>query len=106
MVIKMYNDLIRRTEAIEVIRSMTISLGGKLIFHQEAKESVINALKDVPSVDAEPVEYSMWQEHLAAQNTRYWTCLNCDTIGSPRWKRCPVCEAKMHMIVGKIPTIP
>ena len=52
-----------------------------------------------PAVDAEVVRHSMWLEHLGAQNTRYWTCLNCDTMGSPRWKRCPVCEAKMDMEV-------
>ena len=26
---------------------------------------------------------------------RIWDCSNCKTIGSPHWKRCPVCEAKM-----------
>lgn len=25
-----------------------------------------------------------------------WDCSNCKTIGSPHWKRCPVCEAKMR----------
>ena len=24
-----------------------------------------------------------------------WDCSNCKTIGSPHWKRCPVCEARM-----------
>ena len=27
---------------------------------------------------------------------RIWDCSNCKTIGSPHWKRCPVCEAKMR----------
>lgn len=26
---------------------------------------------------------------------RIWDCSECATIGSPHWKRCPVCEAKM-----------
>lgn len=26
---------------------------------------------------------------------RVWDCSECKTIGSPLWKRCPVCEAKM-----------
>ena len=26
---------------------------------------------------------------------RLWNCSECMTIGSPLWKRCPVCEAKM-----------
>ena len=24
-----------------------------------------------------------------------WSCSECQTLGSPMWKRCPVCEAKM-----------
>ena len=27
---------------------------------------------------------------------RIWDCSNCKTIGSPFWKRCPLCEAKMR----------
>ena len=58
---------------------------------------IADYIDDAPTVDVvgEPVIHSMWIKHLAAQNTSYWTCLNCDTMGSPRWKRCPVCEAKM-----------
>lgn len=25
-----------------------------------------------------------------------WCCSECKTLGSPQWKRCPVCEAKMY----------
>ena len=28
---------------------------------------------------------------------RIWDCSECKTIGSPHWKRCPVCEAKMDL---------
>lgn len=51
----MNNDLISRAEAIDVIRSMTVSLGGKDIFPREAKKSVLGALDDLPAIDAEPV---------------------------------------------------
>ena len=51
----MNNDLISRAEAIDIIRSMTISLGGKEIFHPEAKKSVVGALDEIAAVDAEPV---------------------------------------------------
>lgn len=27
--------------------------------------------------------------------TGEWCCSECKTLGSPHWKRCPVCEAKM-----------
>ena len=49
------NDLISRAEAIDIIQSMTISLGGKEIFHPEAKKSVVGALDEIAAIDAEPV---------------------------------------------------
>ena len=51
----MNDDLISRSAAIEIIRSMTISLGGKDIFTPEAKESVIGVLDEIEAVDAELV---------------------------------------------------
>ena len=27
---------------------------------------------------------------------RVWDCSECKTLGSPHWKRCPVCEAVMR----------
>ena len=56
----MNNDLISRAEAIDIIRSMTISLGGKEIFHPEAKKSVVGALDEIAAVDAEPVRHGRW----------------------------------------------
>ena len=45
-------DLIRRVDAMDVVRSLTVSLGGKQIFTPEAKASVINAIDYVLQVDA------------------------------------------------------
>lgn len=56
----MNNDLISRSAAIEIIRSMTINLGGKDIFHPEAKKSVIGVLDEIAAADAEPVRYGRW----------------------------------------------
>ena len=28
---------------------------------------------------------------------RVWDCSECKTLGSPQWKVCPVCEAKMDL---------
>ena len=53
-------DLISRAEAIDIIRSMTISLGGKEIFHPEAKKSVLGVFDDLAAVDAEPVRHGRW----------------------------------------------
>ena len=93
------SDLISRTEAIDVIRSMTISLGGKQIFHPEAKESVINTLDDLQSVDAEPVRHGFWKN-----DGNFLKCSECDrdftmydwegSVNAYYW--CPNCGAKMH----------
>lgn len=32
------------------------------------------------------------------QGVSWHECSNCTTVGSPRWKRCPVCEAKMNLL--------
>ena len=70
-------------------------------FSMNYKAVPLDVIEDAPTVEVvgEPVIHSMWIKHTAAQNTSYWTCLNCDTMGSPRWKRCPVCEAKMTVEV-------
>lgn len=90
----MQNDLISRSALLKNRTRMTEydETGCGVHVFVVKEEDVLNA----QAVDVEPVEYSMWLEHAGSQNTRYWTCLKCDTLGSPRWKRCPICEAKMN----------
>ena len=47
------------------------------------------------SADVEPVKRGRWLPQILL-GTRVWDCSECKTIGSPEWKRCPVCEAKMN----------
>ena len=44
------NDLISRKEAIEVISSMTVSVGGQDVLPEEGKKSVIETLDLLPGV--------------------------------------------------------
>ena len=46
------------------------------------------------TADVEPVKRGRWLPQIL-NGTRIWDCSECKTIGSPAWKRCPVCEAKM-----------
>ena len=46
------------------------------------------------SADVEPVKRGRWLPQIL-NGTRIWDCSECKTIGSPEWKRCPACEAKM-----------
>ena len=55
------------------------------------------AIKKMPKgiiADVEPVRHGRWLPQIVL-GTRVWGCSECKTIGSPQWKRCPVCEAKM-----------
>jgi len=54
----------------------------------------IEMINDAPTVDAEPVVRGRWITRNKGQNN-WCECSNCSTVGSPFWKRCPVCEAKM-----------
>ena len=47
-----------------------------------------------PTIDAEPVKHGVWLPQILL-GERVWDCSECKTLGSPYWKRCPVCEAKM-----------
>jgi hypothetical protein len=97
----MNNDLISRSALLATLDELYMvalrksGVSVESVYHLEHFAMLV---KDAPAVDAEPVEHSMWLEHPAAQKTKYWTCLKCDTMGSPRWKRCPVCEAKMEVM--------
>ena len=43
----------------------------------------------------EEVKYGRWLPQILL-GQRVWDCSECATLGSPSWKRCPVCEAKME----------
>ena len=47
-----------------------------------------------PTVDAEPVVHGHWVKYNFLGHDQF-ACSECQTLGSPQWKRCPVCEAKM-----------
>ncbi len=110
---KVSGDLVSRAEAIELVRSMTISLGGKEIFHPEAKKSVLCALDELPAVDAAPVVHGRWipeYEEMEVLVGVYgytqvknvltgWRCSVCDRCeGLPR-EEMPYCHcgAKMDL---------
>ena len=53
-----------------------------------------NDIELLPAADVEPVKRGRWV-HKILLGEQAWFCSECKTIGSPTWKRCPVCEAKM-----------
>ena len=49
---------------------------------------------EAPTEDAEIVVHGHWVKHNFLGHEQF-VCSECQTLGSPQWKRCPVCEAKM-----------
>lgn len=61
-------------------------------------EDVISSIENAPTVDAEPVVHGRWvakETMIRSPFAENYYCSECQTEGSPQWKRCPVCEAKM-----------
>lgn len=52
-----------------------------------------------PAADVEVVKHGRWLLQVLL-GQRVWDCSECKTLGSPHWKRCPVCEAKMEVDDG------
>lgn len=46
----------------------------------------------------EPEKTGRWIIHNDGGCNNWCECSECNTIGSPQWKRCPVCEAKMEPV--------
>lgn len=61
-------------------------------------ETLVSDLRGMTAADVEPVKRGRWLPQIVL-GTRVWDCSECKTIGSPQWKRCPVCEAKMDLEV-------
>ena len=54
----------------------------------------VQIVTELPTIDAVEVVHGRWIPH--NKGTNNWVeCSECNTVGSPFWKRCPVCEAKM-----------
>ena len=51
-------------------------------------------IDSIPAADVEEVRHGRWMPN-GIRGDQTWTCSECKTLGSPHWKRCPVCEAKM-----------
>lgn len=55
-------------------------------------------INELPTIEAEPVNHGRWLPQIPLGELVFF-CSECKTIGSPVWKRCPVCEAKMDLEV-------
>ena len=57
-----------------------------------AQRAILNA----PAADVAPVRHGRWLPQVVL-GEKAWDCSECKTLGSPHWKWCPVCGAKMDL---------
>ena len=88
-------EYIDRETAIKIAESYGLKNGSALGRHSGIADCIAEAISRIPAADVEPVKRGRWLPQILL-GTRVWDCSECKTIGSPVWKRCPVCEAKMN----------
>lgn len=86
-------EYIKRSEALDKCGWYN-TVNGKSICAVRKDE-----LAAIPAADVEPVTHGRWLPQILL-GERVWDCSECKTLGSPHWKRCPVCEAKMEVDNG------
>ena len=54
----------------------------------------VDDIVEIPAADVAPVVHGRWVGTDKGSVT-LWSCSECKTLGSPQWKGCPVCLARM-----------
>ena len=67
---------------------------GKPSLEIRGANAITDRIKSAPAADVEEVKRGRWIEQTISGEAT-WCCSECKMLGSPHWKRCPVCEAKM-----------
>ena len=57
---------------------------------------LISLLQNLGDIPGEQLVRGRWIPQIVL-GQKAWECSECRTLGSPYWKRCPVCEAKMEV---------
>ena len=55
---------------------------------------IIERIKSAAAADVVEVRHGRWLPQVVL-GQKAWDCSECKTLGSPHWKWCPVCGAKM-----------
>ena len=54
------------------------------------------AIRKIQAADVATVRHGRWLPQVVL-GQKAWDCSECKTLGSPHWKWCPVCGAKMDL---------
>lgn len=63
--------------------------------YTEAVEIARNIIRTLPAAAVVEVKRGRWVDRIMVGREHLWFCSECDTMGSPQWKCCPVCTAFM-----------
>ena len=83
-------EYIEREAAIDAVLDVYYDIPDIDLSGEKFEAAILN----IQAADVEPVKHGRWI-HKIALGEHSWFCSECESIGSPAWKRCPMCEAKM-----------
>ena len=87
-------EYIERGAAINRLLSVAVTGDVFGMGVQFGVDHAIAVLNDAPAADVVEVKHGRWITRNKGQNN-WCECSVCNTVGSPFWKCCPMCEAKM-----------
>lgn len=88
---------IEDTNLVEEIKSLRISVGGKDVFPDEAKESVLRIISEQPTADVVEVKHGEWENFEIPHMMRCSECGVSDLdIHRTKFAFCPYCCADMR----------
>ena len=76
----------------EIERREALMVGDKRI----SVDAMKHFIKNRPAADVAPVRHGRWLQQVVL-GQKAWDCSECKTLGSPHWKWCPVCGARMDL---------
>ena len=92
---------IEDTNLIEEIRSLKIFVGGKDVFPDEAKTSVLRVICEQPTADVVEVKHGEWEKIVKdigkGRTLTHYKCSLCGVYVSDKVNYCYHCGAKMDI---------
>ena len=90
-------EYIERDKVLEEINDRISNIAFTSPYQREIEAIVVgmerarDSVEDAPAADVAPVVHGRW----ITTNDNWTFCSECKTLGSPQWKGCPVCLARM-----------
>ena len=85
-------------EALEVALNHRLNFlmaeNGEYDHYTSGFDEAVTRVENFPAADVAPVRHGRWLPQVVL-GQKACDCSECKTLGSPHWKWCPVCGAKM-----------